>query len=425
MKFAIVGETADTLPIALSLDGAEQHSVTHVAMVPSDSRVMANLPGARLVAEWEDLLADDTVEAVVISGHEDQVLPPARQIAGTGRPLLVVPSVGLTAAFAYELTLVRDENLVPLYPILLHRLDPAAVRLRGLLDESAIGDLIQIRIERTITTTDNLLTQDRDVEPWLQPDADMLRWMGGAFTQVTAIYQGTSDGGFVNATVNLAGDNATDSSWTLATGPTEAWKLTASGSAGQLVLERNAGVSRLTKNGESVSLADGSTESHEATWLAALPKATSAFIQANARNDQASVWTDFTRSHEIVDAHRRSIRRRRTIDMHFETLSERSQFKTQMAAMGCGILTYTLFGLVAYLGFAGALEPAEEMIAGDAASEAEWSRYRLICNIAFAVWIGPLTLFLAAQLLLGITKPPAKPDDAPLDAMPTNPETLQ
>lgn len=410
MKFAIVGETADTLPIALALNQADQHSVTHVALVRSDSRVMAELPAARLIPEWEDLLADNTVDAVIVSGHEDHILPPARQLAGTGRSLLVVPSAGLTAAFAYELSLVRDENLVPLYPVLLHRLDPAAVKLRELLDSEAIGELVQIKIERTITTPDNLLTQSRDVESWLQPDADMLRWMGGSFTQVTAIYQGSTENGFANATVNLAGDNATDSSWVLSAGQEEAWKLTASGTAGQLVLKRSEGVSRLTKNGEAVELTDGSTESHEATWLAALPEAITAFISENAKNNQASVWTDFTRSHEIVDAHRRSIRRRRTIDMHFETLSERSQFKTQMAAMGCGILTYTLFGLVAYLGFAGALEPAEKMIAGDAGSEAEWSRYRLICNIAFAIWIGPLTVFLFAQLLLGITKPPAATD---------------
>jgi len=416
MRFAIVGETADTLPIALALSEADQHAVTHAAMVPADSNVTANLPGLRLVGEWEDLLADENVDAVIVSGHEDRILAPARQIAGTGRPLLVVPSVGLTAAFAYELTLVRDENLVPLYPVLLHRLDPAAIRLRELLDESVVGDLVQIKIERTITTPDHLLTQSRDVEPWLQPDAEILRWMGGGFTQVTAIYQGTTEKGFANATVNLAGENATDSSWALTAGPQEAWTLTVFGSNGQLVLDRSDGTSRLVHNGEPVELPDGTTETHEGTWLAALPDAITAFMDDNAKNNQASVWTDFTRSHEIVDSHRRSIRRRRTIDMHFETLSERSQFKTQMAAMGCGILTYTLFGLVAYLGFAGALNPGKE------ASAAETDRYRLMCNIAFAVWIGPLTLFLLAQLLLGITKPPAKPDAENPDPNAANPE---
>ncbi len=60
-------------------------------------------------------------------------------------------------------------------------------------------------------------------------------------------------------------------------------------------------------------------------------------------------WADLTRDFEVLDAVRRSLARRRTIDLHFETTSERSLFKTQMTAIGCGVLLLTLFAFVLVL----------------------------------------------------------------------------
>jgi hypothetical protein len=73
-------------------------------------------------------------------------------------------------------------------------------------------------------------------------------------------------------------------------------------------------------------------------------------------------WTDLTRDFEVLDAVRRSLARRRTIDLHFETTSERSLFKTQMTAIGCGVLMLTLFAVVALLFLGSVLDvrsPAE------------------------------------------------------------------
>lgn len=402
MNFAIVGETDETLLIVEALERSGAHRVTHAAGVGDESQVLARFPGVRRVADWEDLLTEEDVDAAIVSGSEDAVLAPARQIASSGRPLLVVPSAGMTSAFAYELSLVRDENLVPLFPVVPHRLNPAAIAMQRLVAEKAAGEPIQIRMERTIVAESHLLDAARDVEVMLRPDADLLRWIGGSFTQVTALYQGSTESGFANATVNLAGDSAIDSTWQLSAGDQPAWKVTAVCADGRIVLEHSGGTTRLMRDGESLEVAAGQSSCSDDEWLTALPDAVDE-LQSADQARLAAAWVDFTRSHEIVDAHRRSVRRRRTIDLHFETLSERSQFKTQMAAMGCGVLTYTLFGLVAYLVVAGMFAPADD------APETQWSRYRLLCRIGFAVWILPLVVFLASQLLLVITKPAAKP----------------
>ncbi|MFK7821899.1 MAG: hypothetical protein AB8G99_24590 [Planctomycetaceae bacterium] len=408
MRFAIVGETSETADIVASVHSHDGHEVTHAALLDDSSVLFGKMPSLRRVGQWEDLLGDDSIDVVVVAGDEDQVLPPARQIAGTGRPLVVVPSPGMTSAFAYELSLVRDENLVPLYPVLPHRLDPAAGHFRDLVNSGELGELIQFRFEREVAAP---ILNPATVETWLLPDADLLRWVSGAFTQVTALYQGSTEDGFASATVNLAGDSATDTSWTLTRSANPKWKLTASGTKGQFVLKHD-GTSSILRDDQVVDLPDGRQASSPTDWLTCVPSAISKFLGGETTPaEQSAVWTDFTRSNEIVDAHRRSIKRRRTIDMHFETLSERSQFKTQMSAMGCGVLTYTLFGLVAYLIVAGAFAP------GDGASDSQQARFAMLCNIARVVWLLPLGVFLASQLLLIIARPPAKTVEEPADVL--------
>src|SRR5262249_28757342 len=68
-----------------------------------------------------------------------------------------------------------------------------------------------------------------------------------------------------------------------------------------------------------------------------------------------SLWGELARAIELVDAIERSARRRRTIDVHFDTPSERGIFKTQMTAIGCSLLVLTLVAVVVYLGLAAAV----------------------------------------------------------------------
>ncbi len=58
------------------------------------------------------------------------------------------------------------------------------------------------------------------------------------------------------------------------------------------------------------------------------------------------------RAFDLLDAARRSLTRKRTVELQFESTSERSQFKTQMTAVGCSLLLLTMFGMIGLL-FAG------------------------------------------------------------------------
>ena len=107
--------------------------------------------------------------------------------------------------------------------------------------------------------------------------------------------------------------------------------------------------------------------------------------------------------------------RRRTIDLHFEPMSERAAFKTQMIAMGCGVLTTTLMLMLAYLAVA-SLVPSEEterlqwLQSGTAALNSvppasNWRHARTALAYARLLVFTPLAIFLALQLLYPLSRP--------------------
>ncbi|MFM7832603.1 MAG: hypothetical protein ACKPJD_12475, partial [Planctomycetaceae bacterium] len=78
---------------------------------------------------------------------------------------------------------------------------------------------------------------------------------------------------------------------------------------------------------------------------------------------------------------------RRTVDVHFDAGTERSVFKSQMTALGCGVLTWLLLGMVAYL------------IAGQLLTLPNWA-----WHTARIRWMVPLVLLRVAQMLLPLTR---------------------
>ena len=55
---------------------------------------------------------------------------------------------------------------------------------------------------------------------------------------------------------------------------------------------------------------------------------------------------DGTRAMELVEATVRSLRRGRTVDLHYEPISEESSFKSVMTSTGCMILVGSLFAVL-------------------------------------------------------------------------------
>ena len=96
---------------------------------------------------------------------------------------------------------------------------------------------------------------------------------------------------------------------------------------------------------------------------------------------------EFSNTLEVMTALAKSFRRRRTVDVYFDAVSERKAFKTQMTAIGCMILMYLMFGSLGYLIFEKLFTPAGWIL---------WGLRVLL--------VLPIVFFLVAQMLLPLAR---------------------
>lgn len=396
MNFAVLGDDPAMLPVAQAIIESPMHQLTH-AVAPNEAAATAMTtasPALRIVTDWEELLNVPELDVVVVGGFDDVVLQGAKQLASAGKSILLFPDNRQDPAWIYEMTLIRDDNRVVLLPVFPLRDDPQVDRMHAAIADGRIGKVLHLQMEReTHVEIDGdaaLLLGIDAVNAVLLSDVDLLRAVGGNYNRITALHSGVVDRRVALATVTLAGSDVPESSWSVRPVTTESrWTLRVVGEKGQLTLSGRSGTdgsieSRLEGLSDvSEPATDNPAESPSLRMLSRLEAA------ANG-NDVSPDWTDVTRDFEIVEATARSLRRRRTIDLHFETASERNQFKTQMTAIGCGLVSMTMVSVVFLL-----------------IINAMFDVHPAVMKVARIGVFVPLVLFLLLQLLLFIARPPA------------------
>lgn len=353
MKFALLGWNSKIVPLLRAISADSQHSFTIAAEVPNDSlaELLAAAPGIRVLQTWEELLVDTTADVTLVAGDSDSIQAGAKQLAVDGRSLALFPQASQGSAFVYELTLTHDDNRVPLVPVSSLPVHPLVMRLQEMIQRGDLGNVVLQRVERSVAADAHAsgrqssgLNRD-EVDGALFGDVPLLRFLGGNYNRITAVHSGSEETGITLATVTLGGNDLAEATWTARQGK-PAWSLEVTGSAGSATLKFDAGCAgTLTINSTSSDSESGSTLTDDGSrigdsQLAALD---------HSLEDSAIHWAEITRAFETVEATHTSLRRRRTIDLFFETTSERSIFKSQMTAVGCGLIMLTLFGLIAFL----------------------------------------------------------------------------
>lgn len=256
-----------------------------------------------------------------------QVVP---ELVKQGRTVWLVPEAALGSDFIYAQIPLDDEyphQLRALWPL---RLCPAVVELKRQLAEQQLGTVLHLQMERSILGGPTFAPELAHAY-WLQ-DADLLRSLaGGDYKRVTAIHSGHSAQGITTASVSLNGDNVPDAMWAFRAGGTPRTELT-------ITTDRGAAV--VTWEGDAPATLAVNCQPVE------LPKSPC------SPETGVTVWGEAVRAFDLLDAARRSLTRKRTVELQFESTSERSQFKTHMTAVGCSLLLLTMFGLIGLL-FAG------------------------------------------------------------------------
>lgn len=334
MRFALLGIDPDARRLVRAVCALEAHQLVAVCTVPEDQPLRELAPQAKWHAEWEELLSDDFVDAVivarspVIGQHDD----PLRKLAQKAVPLLLVHPAA-EPLLCYELEMIQRDTNGVLFPYIPERGHPAMERLAQWsrdADRSPIGALQQIVVERALHDSAR-----QAVVCQFANDVELIAGVAGTVQRVNAIGPPADSGDFANLSVQMSCADGRVARWSFDSPTDDARSsLTVIGSQGKATLVISA-----TKAWH-LQTNSGSNETFGQHDDAAA--ALAAFCRAVGGQAYRPDWPQACRSVEIADAIPRSLRRGRTVDILDEQHSEEQSFKGIMAAGGCAVLLAVL-----------------------------------------------------------------------------------
>lgn len=389
MRLAVIASTSTVLPVLDVVAALEElHLVAGWSNHGTVQTWLDHNLETESVPSWADVLVHSDIDAVLLAGISDEVIAAARQFAEKRVPLWVVTDDSGGPARLFELTSLWQENPQAIRPIFVSGAASIARQALETAGQSPIGPLWKVEFTRNIAgTVPGRLTKS-EIDRWFLQDAEWLCRLvpahpqpasGSAadqeaersFTRVTMLVSGQSQETCLEASITLSGEEIPEAVWTLSgTEATDSWRLTLRGDGGQVTASsvggngwRMDGPGNVHSGEESPLLLDLTDQLGR---LAAAPgdsqsdAAGASSTRPHVPSPAANVhWMQVVRLAEIGAAARKSLARKRTIQVHYEEASERNQFKSQMTALGCGLLTWTLFGVMLLLLVAAVADPRD------------------------------------------------------------------
>src|SRR5579875_7687 len=352
MRFALLGDHPDGVDMACALAESGRHRLV-VYTAPLSTEVLQRLGSeVHRVSDVEEVLADPTVEAVIVAGPASGRAAQLRRALQSERHVLCVHPPDQTPEIAYEAAMIQNDTGCVLLPLLPESTHPAIRRLTEFVcrkdgNNSPIG-------------TFRLLTMERSVEGelldgvWIAghkpsfPGWDILRTIGGEIQEVSAFAE--AEELRAGEPVLIAGRFEQGGLFHVQLLPHErrpSWRLTAIGSGGRAEL-----LLPLGWNGPAIlDWRDANGESHEEYWphWDPWPALVAAFEQALLRSPQAQPcpnWQDALRALELDAAARRSVEKRRASVLEYQEATEEVGFKSTMTLVGCSLLWSVLLLLI-------------------------------------------------------------------------------
>ncbi|WP_373649164.1 hypothetical protein [Schlesneria sp. DSM 10557] len=390
MRFAVLCDHPFASPLIDALrKGVDGHRLSRIVTVGTSSAKGALFPEVNHSDSWEELLVSKEIDAVIVDGAGQHVLDGVKQLATANVPLVFIPRADQGSTLAYELSLIRDDNHVFLYPLLWHRFDNAVIALKTAIQTGRLGRIQFLQLHHTLSQAqEGMAIPQQEIDARLLHDVDLARWLMGDYNQITALRSGTTDAGVLMQNVVLSRGSLPEFNWQIQ--PTvgrDDWNLTVKGERGTARLSRSGSSGSWRCEIES-EIVEGNEPETARQALAAISTALHEAGGEKTVSADDDCWGELVKTFETIDATHRSVKRRRTIELHFEPMSERAIFKTQMTALGCGLLVATLPLTLCYLGIASLIPLPSSVLIG-------------LRMLIFA----PLVLFLIVQILLPLTRP--------------------
>jgi predicted dehydrogenase len=337
MRFALLGNHPDGIDLAEALIASGKHEL--VAYTPDARRLSAAAATARRVADPEEMLADPSVEAVIVAGTVESSPALLRRALQSERHVLCVHPAGDGPEIAYEAGMIRDDTSRVLLPILNQAFHPGIQRLAEFVrrgkedkDDSARGEFMLLEAEWTGVT---VAAGKAAFSGW-----DVLRALGGEVAELSAF--ASAEEASAAEPVLLAGKYERGGLFHAILLPAGAanCQFTVVGRRGRAELLFPVGFS----GPAFLTWRDAAGQDHEESWEAQdlWPGLIESFASAVAGRKPALSWQDAIRALELDDAARRSLLRRRTSLLEYPEATEEVGFKGTMTLVGCGVLWVVL-----------------------------------------------------------------------------------
>jgi predicted dehydrogenase len=378
-RFALVGSHPDGLALAGALVESGRHRLLVYTTPVPDEHLRRWGPGAHLVPDLEEVLADPDVDAVLVAGSAVNRPTQLRRALQSERHVLCVHSCDQGPDTAYEAAMIRRDTGCVLLPLLPEALHPAVLRLAELCRPGTAGGLGGIRlVELERSSPGAVFLEGGGGRKPALPGWDVLRRLGGEVAEVTTFAEHEeltpTAPAFVSGRFEQGGlfrasylPHQPEARWRLAvSGDDSRAELTfPEGWPGRAVLawHDEAGKAHtetwepwdpwraLVESFESATAVGQDSNPVRGARQDWNPVPRSEAVQAQrppapaaraGRRPRLLTWQDEVRCLELDDAARRSAERRRATQLEYPEASEEASFKGTMTLLGCAVLWVVL-----------------------------------------------------------------------------------
>ena len=332
-------------------NGSEERGWAEWLLASQEHRLVAAFPGFRgtpladipIANDLEDALARVGVDAVIAGGPIEERGENLRRAAAEGLAIICLHPPGADSEAYYQVALSRAETGAVIVPHLPLRLHPGVDSLRRAMNSEELGTFRGLRFEFPSTG------EGIDLACIVVPRAvDVVRALIGEIEALTATGDPPGQHPDLELVVQLRAAEARRAELRVWSASGEPARLTLAAANGSLTLEfdpllfKSCRLTRRTQlDGEQVKEL-GPWEPHAAIFGIL----TDSSARRGSTESPSPNLHDATRAMELSEATVRSLRRGRTVDLHYEPVSEESNFKSVMTSTGCMILIGALVAVL-------------------------------------------------------------------------------
>lgn len=336
MKFALLGAEPDVISLLAAIQLAPEHNLVGayeanlVGADPGTADEFQRQLGTAITDDaWESLLLGSVADAVIVcrdSARPDERAEQLRKLVQEAVPLIVMHPVG-EAVLAFELMMIRQDVgglIVPYQPEIDHSV------MTGLFGTGETMEKVQ-----QLSAERRLVDQSSDsVREQFARDAMYIRQLMGRIDQINALAASQDRTDYNGLSVQMSDQHSAVARWALLPANEDGSKWTVHRESGAIGVETQVDPAKW-----KIDSGDNPEQSSLDAASLFLARFTDdvrqhAAVQPVSRPD----WEDACRSIELVENIDISRRRKKTISLYYEDISEENTFKSLMAAGGCLML---------------------------------------------------------------------------------------